>query len=194
MVRPAVGAWHYNGHTWSRVSGLAADIDYAYGTARDGMWATGNRRIPGDTLLRYNGTSWQQVTAPALNGLNFGAVRPQPSCGVWVDAVSRTATNDHTFLMHFSRGKWTKVTMPWASIGADWLAPDGTGGLWMPGAVVGGYTPWMIHLTAAGVWSRIALPGRTFMPDIELVPGTTSLWGAASAGANAQIYAYGPER
>jgi hypothetical protein len=34
--------------------------------------------------------------------------------------------------------------------------------------------------------------------DLALVPGTTSLWGASwiapGTGANAQIYAYGPER
>jgi hypothetical protein len=75
------------------------------------------------------------------------------------------------------------------------MASDGRGGFWSEGWNQNGtkYQYWMLHRTAAGKWSRIAIPQD--IADIALVPKTTSVWGGGTtpttSGADAVIWAYG---
>jgi hypothetical protein len=155
------------------------------------IWAIGSKSVPEDTLLHYNGSTWQQVTASVLSGQGFSAILALPKDNVWAIA--------NTHLVHLSSGKWSRVQAPWTFSIAMPLAPDGSGGFWFIGYSTG--RAWAVHRTFAGAWSRTKLAGTPTITDLALVPGTTSLWGAAwtapgadGIGANAQIVAYGPER
>jgi hypothetical protein len=188
-----IGAWHYNGSTWTRQTGIARGITTAAAVSPADIWAIGSTSLPEDTLLHYNGSTWQQVTAPALSGQLFGSILAMPKDNVW--AVAESA-NPH--LVHLSGGTWSSVQLPWTFSYASSLVSDGSGGFWFIGYAAS--RTWAVHRTSAGVLSRTELAGHPALMGLALVPGTTSLWGAGTdtaasgTGTNAEIFAYGPER
>ena len=188
------GTWHYNGRTWTRQTGIARGITTAAAVSPADIWAIGSTSLPEDTLLHYNGSTWQPVTAPVLSGQGFSAVLALPKDNVW--AIARVTTNTH--LVHLSGGKWSRVQLPWTFSYASTLVSDGSGGFWFIGYAAA--RTWVVHRTSAGALSRTELAGHPALLGLALVPGTTSLWGAGTdtpssgTGLNAEIFAYGPER
>jgi hypothetical protein len=189
-----IGTWHYNGSRWTRLTGIARGITTAAAVSPTDIWAIGSKSVPEDTLLHYNGSTWQQVNAPVLSGQGFSAILALPKDNVWALAYSFQGANTH--LVHLSGGKWSSVQLPWTFGYALLLAPDGSGGFWFIGYSAA--RTWAVHRTSAGAWSRTQLAGRPVITGLALVRGTTSLWGtgwtAPGTGADAQIFAYGPER
>ena len=188
------GTWHYNGSTWTRLTGIARGITTAAAVSPTDIWAIGSTSVPEDTLLHFNGSTWQPVTAPVLSGQGFSAVLALPKDNVW--AIARVTTNTH--LVHLSGGKWSRVQLPWTFSYASTLVSDGSGGFWFIGYAAA--RTWVVHRTSAGALSRTELAGHPALLGLALVPGTTSLWGAGTdtpssgTGLNAEIFAYGPER
>ena len=189
-----IGTWHYNGSTWTRLTGNAQGITMAAAVSPANIWAIGAKLTPEDTLLHYNGSTWHRVTAPVLSGQAFSGILALPKDNVW--ALTYPHQNAKPHLVHLSGGKWNSVPVPWKFNEEFTIAPDGSGGFWFVGYT--GPHAWAVHRTSAGAWSRTELAGTLDMTDLALVPGTTSLWGASwiapGTGANAQIFAYGPER
>jgi hypothetical protein len=187
------GAWHFNGSTWTRLAGIARGITTAAAVSPADIWAIGSTSLPEDTLLHFNGSTWQPVTAPVLSRSFFSSILALPKDNVW--AVAEGA---NTHLVHLSGGKWSSVQLPWTFSYASSLASDGSGGFWLIGYAAA--RTWAVHRTSAGAWSRTELAGHPALMGLALVPGTTSLWGAGTdtassgTGANAEIFAYGPER
>jgi hypothetical protein len=191
-VSPGLGAWHFDGTTWTHITGRASSVGWASALSPTDIWATGSLTEPEDVIFQYNGTTWRHVTAPALNAAFYPMILALSRGNVWA-----TATNLSTkeWLVHLSGGQWAKVTLPWSGLVLDNLASDGLGGIWLTAFATAGHRAWALHYTAAGQWSRTALSPGT-MTGMALIPGTTSLWGAGgvatATGSNAEVWAYSP--
>jgi hypothetical protein len=189
-----IGTWHYNGSTWTRLTGIAGGISTVAAVSPADIWAIGSTSVPQDTVLHFNGSTWRQVTAPVLRRQGFSGILALSKGNVWALTYANLDLNPH--LVHLSGGKWSSVQVPWVFDEALPIASDGSGGFWFIG--YSSARAWAVHRTSAGAWHRTELPGTPDMMGLALVPGTTSLWGASwtppGTGANAQIFAYGPER
>jgi hypothetical protein len=189
---PGIGTWHFDGTTWTQVTGSAVGLVSASAVSATDVWGIGStaRGPSGDILTHYNGTSWKRVTAPALTGLEFYSILAQSSTDVWA-----TAGNGHggaAQLVHFDGSQWTSIGSPYPTATLSYFAPDGQGGFWMD-SYHGASKTWLFHYAASGQWTRTTL-GTGSMGPLALVPGTTSLWGVGSAptatpASNARIWA-----
>jgi hypothetical protein len=192
---PGNGTWHYNGSTWTQVTGSAVGLVSASAVSAKNIWAIGSssQGPAGGLLEHYNGTSWKPVTAAALSGLYFSGILALSSTNVW--AIAENGSNE-AVLVHFNGSQWTSVTAPYSGILLQYFAPDGQGGFWLDGYDTHSKT-WVVHYSAAGTWSRIRFATGSMGP-LALVPGSTSLWGVGSVPAatpagsgKARVWAYG---
>jgi hypothetical protein len=192
-VGPGNGTWHYNGHTWTQVTGSAVGLVEASAVSAKNIWAIGSSSEgpAGGLLENYNGTSWTPATASVLSGLQFAGILALSSSNVWAMAEN---SSGEALLVHFNGSEWTSVTVPYSGIALNYFAPDGQGGFWLDAVDTTSKT-WVLHYSAAGTWTRTAL-GTGSMGPLALVPGTTSLWGVGSVrtatpASNARVWAYG---
>jgi hypothetical protein len=186
----AQGTWHYDGHKWTQWLGNADGLVTASALSAKDIWAVGGITIPFGSIERFNGSSWRPVNAAALAGLSFGGITAYSDANVWVTA---TATNHplQSSLLHFTN-RWSKVAIPWAVTVRNAVTADGRGGLWVTG--IDNTGKWYaMHRTAAGAWTRAAIPGWSW--ELAQIPGTTSQLSVGYAFtkniANAMIWAYG---
>jgi hypothetical protein len=187
-----LGTWHFNGRTWRQWKGNAVGLERGSAVSPGDIWATRGTAAPDNTIMHFNGRSWLPVTAKALSGLQFQDIRAFSRTNIWVSATAATS-NLPAFLVHFNGTRWTRFELPW-KVDVYSIAADGRGGLWTSGLRTTTSQPFVVHRSASGGWSRT--PVSTFLFDLALVPGTTSLWGVGSAatgvtGGDAVIWAYG---
>lgn len=184
---PGFGTWHFNGHTWAKVTG-SAGVSSVSAASPTNMWGIGSIKNPDDAILHYNGTTWRHVTAPVLSGFGPQMILAESANDVWVTGTP--STNGRVWrLLHFDNGTWTSAPLPWPTTGLAWLAPDGRGGFWLEAYTHHG--SWIWHRSASGQWSRT----QVYPGVMALIPGTTSLLGAGGTPAKpgyATIWAYGP--
>lgn len=192
-IGPGLGTWHYNGHTWTQQTGSAAGLVLASAVSANDIWAVGStaQGPSGDMLAHYDGTTWQAVTATALNGLEFSDILAVSATDVW--AVAGNGSGGAAQLVHFNGSTWTSIKAPYSGIILGFAAPDGLGGFWLD-ATRSASTTWVLHYSASGQWSRTALTSGSLGP-LALVPGTTSLFGVGSAptatpASTARVWAY----
>lgn len=191
---PGTGTWHFDGKTWVQVTGSAAGLVSASAVSANNIWGIGSTSAGpcGDMLTHYTGTSWQPVTAPALNGLFFFGIQALSRTNVW--AIAGNGRGGQAQLVHFDGSTWTSVKAPYSGITLDYFAPDGHGGFWLDSSSSLSKTS-VLHYSAAGQWSRIGLTSGSMGP-IALIPGTRSVWGVGSVAtatpaSNARIWEYG---
>jgi hypothetical protein len=193
-VGPGYGTWHFNGHTWTQVTGPGGTVSSASAVSARDIWAVGatSSGPAGNALEHYDGTSWSYVSATALTGLEFSSVLALSGTDVWATASSSSGAAE---LLHFNGTQWTSTTSPYSGVSLTYMAPDGQGGFWFDNAGAPGKTS-ILHYSAAGVWSRITLSTGDDLYPVALIPGTTSLWGVGwirtKTDSNAAIWAYGP--
>lgn len=188
-----LGTWHFNGHSWKKITGNGGAISAASALSASDIWAVSGAPTDG-TVLHYSGTSWQQLTAKALAGVAATNVLSVSPGNVF---VSGTIGSRHiaSRLVRLCGRHWTRIKLPWPVDGLGGLTPDGRGGLWAAAQSYNG-TSWDLHLSRSGRWSRIAAPGGADfgLRDQALIPGTTSLWGVGAmpekAGSGAVIWAW----
>jgi hypothetical protein len=185
-----LGTWHFNGSRWTHVTS-ATGLEEASALSASSIWAIGSVAAPDDSIWRYNGATWRQLTAAALKGLSFRDILAKSATSVWVAAT--IATNSRkSYLVHFNGTQWVKLLLPWA-VTPSRIAPDGHGGIWMSTFGSTG-TSWIAHLSATGQWSRTMIGSTTTASlfDPVLIPGTTSMWGFGSVdgttGSSAAIW------
>jgi hypothetical protein len=190
---PGIGTWHLRGSTWHHITGLAGGVTFASALSRSDIWAIGDSVSPEDILLHYNGTAWQQLSSPALTGLQFTRILALSDSNVWV--IGSPSGGPQNRLLHFNGSTWRSVpiTVP-SGVELVSVASDGHGGLWFSG--FGPSAQWAVHRSATGAWSSTQLgPGSTVF-DFTRIPGTTSLWGAGglntASGADVAIWGHGP--
>jgi hypothetical protein len=191
-----LGTWHLSGGTWHKSTGLANTISGASALSPADMWAIGAQHQLNDTLVHYNGTTWQPVTSPALSGLAFGDILAISDSNIWATAAG---SNRKPELVHFDGRQWQTVPVtvpkPVTELGA--IAPGGHGGLWFAGFSASAQPPRAVHRSASGAWSASKLSaGVGDVEGLARIPGTTSLWAAGglekTSGADAVIWGHGP--
>jgi hypothetical protein len=188
-----LGTWHFDGSTWTKQTGNAAGLDKASALSPTDIWAIGGVAAPQDAIMHYNGTTWTQVTASGLAGLQFNDIMAVAQNDVWLLASTRSAHLGGT-LVHLVGSTTTSFPIPFA-VDPESFAPDGHGGFWLSAIDAKGQT-WAVHRSASGAWSRILIGAAAQMFEVARIPGTSSLWGAGfgltvPAGSNAAIWAHG---
>jgi hypothetical protein len=205
---PGLGAWHYNGSTWTQVKAtLGGGVSSASALSAKDIWAVGaSAQAPDAIVERYNGTSWKEASTKGFptGQWQLTAIRAVSDSNVWVTATEYKNSSNVPYLLHYNGTKWSTYALPWAvskgnSSDLRSIALDGAGGLWFTGdAIQSGpgddfaTTSYVVHRTASGSWQRIATGSTKDVPpkftttgaglgDLALIPGTKSLWGAGAS-------------
>ena len=186
-----LGAWHYNGSTWTRV-GSGHGLEGGSGLSASDVWA-----FDGTDVAHWNGSTWsrtsvasllpakQQLNDPALTGI-FEQSRHS------VYAVANGQLQDEggpLVLLHWNGSAWAKVAGGNFGFGElQQLGADGRGGLWLPMPGVGGQKSYLLHYSN-GRLTQAALPGgpeKITLTSVALIPGTTQALavGATHAAAD----------
>jgi hypothetical protein len=185
--RPVVE--HYDGGQWARSplpDGLE-DVNAISATSADDVWLMGwAAGVP--VTLHWTGRAWRTIhlPEPALDaGVHVTegdvvSVGPRDS---WASGIlTRDGLVPGPVLWHWNGRRWKLVTIDAPQDSLTELAPDGDGGLWMVSA---GPRPTadLLHYSHGALTREPAPvePGTTANVDeIVLIPGTRSLWGAAT--------------
>jgi hypothetical protein len=198
---PGLGAWHFNGRSWIRATGLARSVYRASAVARHDIWAVtlGPR---GGWVLRYDGRSWKRVrsAAAALANTQLNNILAVSRTRVWVSGITpASGQSGRLVLARWDGSRWKRFVAPWTVQQPERFASDGAGGIWIP-VVTAGADPgtWILHLSRAGRWTRTPVPAGSAVGvgvgDLALIPGTTSLWGSGglltATGGDATIWGH----
>ena len=189
---PGLGAWHYDGRTWTRVAS-GHGLEGGSALSVNDVWA-----FEGTDVAHWNGATWsrtsvasllpakQQLNDPMLDGI-LALSRHN------VYAIANGFLQDEggpTVLLHWDGHRWSKVAGGNFGFGVapvQQMSPDGHGGLWIPMPGTGGQKSYLLHYSA-GHLTAAALPGgpnRTTVDTVALIPGT----GQALAGGATHAFA-----
>jgi hypothetical protein len=192
-------AAHYDGQTWTELPTPPVVPNSVSALSADNLWILGETSFttPGEAMAHWTGSGWAVVPIPDAAGLKLPAgtvfqpinILANSPNDVWVTAGLLTTCPPCGFgsgvlLLHWNGNGWHSVDVP-ASIGTldTAMASDGQGGFWLPGFPANSGTEDLFHFlndhwseqpepTQAGLQSQIG--------SLALVPGSTSLWGAAT--------------
>ena len=208
-----LNAAHFDGTAWSSVK-LPVDpgTESVSALSPGDIWLAGS--APSGTatrpvVMRWNGRSWSAVPLPAVRlpegdaSISLEAVTAVAPDSVWVAGVAADEAGlaDTIVLLHWDGAGWRQQDSPRRLIPAgldgspDYggglnMAPDGSGGLWLTMTpATGGMT--VLARYAGGQWHRVAAPAG--LGTLAAIPGSTSVWGAASGGI-AEYSPYGSSR
>jgi hypothetical protein len=186
-----LGAWHYNGHTWSRVAS-GPGLQGGSALSANDIWA-----FEGTDVAHWNGHTWSRTSVayllPAkmlLNGPSVTGIYAQSKDSVY--AIGNGGTEDDggpTVILHWNGHHWSKTAEGNYGFGTQPLqqiSSDGHGGLWLPMPGVDGQRSYLLHYSG-GHLTTAALPGgpyRISIDTVALIPGT----GSALAGGNTFAY------
>jgi hypothetical protein len=175
------GAWHYNGHTWSRVaSGHGLTSGSALG--HRSVWAVG-----GKSVAHWNGHTWSRTSVASLLPANttlsqssLVGIYARSSRNVWaVGTGGREDEGGPTVLLHYNGHAWSHVATELSGNPAQ-VVPDGSGGLWIPVPSVNG-TEFQMLRYSSGRLRPAALPisGRRLnVLAVAAIPHTNETFGA----------------
>ncbi len=179
-----LGAWHYNGHVWSRVR-PGRGLEGGSGLSASNIWA-----FAGTKVAHWNGHTWASTSVagllPAKRQLNDPAVvgidAEAPGS---VYAIGSGNTEDEggpTVILHYNGHSWRKVAEGSFGLGTSPLqqvSSDGRGGLWIPMPGVGGRPSFLVHYSG-GRLTKAALPvgaGRINAESVSRIRGSADLLG-----------------
>ena len=205
-------AVRYNGKRWRSVPIPVLPMGTAAPSPRN-IWAVGpvpnGSQLPPYYLAHWNGRRWRTATLPfpqdGTGTYSSASVVSDGSGGAWVAARTQDeyARGDGA-LLHWAGGTWHEAHVPFTTVGLGPLSRDGHGGLWVASYRAAQCTACdyleMGHYRA-GHWalSRLRVHGAT-VTAIRLIPGTTSVWAAASGALSSDgqsdttgvIFKFGP--
>jgi hypothetical protein len=182
-IVPQLGAWHYNGRRWSK---LSASLDGGSALSATSVWAFG-----GTSVDYYNGRKWSRTNVakllPRKNRFNdplVAGIYAQSATSVY--AIGNGQQEDDggpTVVLHYNGRIWSKVaegdfgsgTIPFG----PQISPDGRGGFWLPMPGYGGQPSYVLHYSA-GKLINVPLPRGPYRIDVTSVaqvPGTTEMLG-----------------
>jgi len=189
---PGLGAWHYDGRTWTRVAS-GHNLEGGSALSANDVWAFDTTHV-----AHWNGVTWsrtsvasllpakQQLNGPAVTGIL--ALSPDN-----VYATGNGNLEDEggpIVLLHWDGSRWSKVaeaTFGFGTMPRQQMSSDGHGGLWLPMLGFDGQKSYLLHYSG-GRLTPAALPGgptRTDVDSVALIPGTTSaLAGGDTHAAN----------
>jgi len=188
------GTWHYNGKTWTKVTGQGRDIIQASAVSASDMWGIGGYLESVNQVSRYNGSTWQAVSVPSYMFDGERYVFAQSKTSVWV--AGKDTTTGQPELMRWNGKSWTHVSTD-APAGSqlDAIAGDGRGGINIVASSTSSTRGWILHRSSSGTWTRTELTTDAEVDNLVLVPRTTSSWAAGTwydgTHAKAAIWADG---
>lgn len=187
------GTWHYDGQSWRRVAGQAADIYRASAVSWHDIWAitaNGTR----DSVIRYGGRNWRAVPGGrALTGVSMRDILAISDRDVWVVGTQTAKGATRLVLAHWNGRTWIRL----ATRANAW-----------PGRLVRGrngvvlVTATSVHPAATGLilqaWARgwgptiaVASPFGSGVSDVAAFQGR-SVWAVGGMltrlGGNAVIW------
>jgi hypothetical protein len=176
-----LGAWHYNGHTWSPVAS-GHGLEGGSGLSASDIWA-----FDGADVAHWNGSTWSRTSvasllpARQLSGLNdptLTGIDEQSRRSVYAIANGNEQdAGGPLAILHWNGSVWSKVAGRSYGFGGQ-PSSDGHGGLWLPTGRCCGVA-YLLHFSA-GHLTPAALPGgpdRTDVSAVALIPGTAELLG-----------------
>ncbi|HEY6297528.1 MAG TPA: hypothetical protein VIX15_17870, partial [Streptosporangiaceae bacterium] len=177
-----LGAWHYNGHTWSQPAS-GHGLEGGSGLSAGDIWA-----FDGADVAHWNGSTWsrtslasllpakQQLNDPALTG-----IYEQSPHSVYAIGNGRAQDEGGPLvILHWNGSAWSRVAQGNYGIGTlpvQQVGPDGHGGFWLPMPGYSSTKAYMLHYSA-GQLTAVGLPGgpyRISVDAVALIPGTTDL-------------------
>jgi hypothetical protein len=176
-----LGAWHYNGHTWSQVAS-GRGLEGGSGLSASDIWA-----FDGADVAHWTGSTWSRTSvasllpARQLDGFNAPAltgIYEQSRHSVYAIANGNEQdAGGPLAILHWNGSVWSKVAGRGYGYGSSaQLSSDGHGGLWLPTGRCCGVA-YLLHYSA-GHLTQAALPGgpdRTNVVAVALIPGTAEL-------------------
>jgi hypothetical protein len=124
---------HYDGSTWTTQS-TPDDVLYVMGviarTATD-AWAWADTST-GTTVLRRNGTAWQDAKVPLPSNSNVHTILVEPSGRVTIGGSQYTDGVARTYLMTFNGRAWRTTYPPLGDTYTEAMVRGPDGALWLP--------------------------------------------------------------
>ena len=185
---PALGVWHYNGSTWTR---LSKTIQGGSALSASDVWG-----FAGVDVEHWNGAKWTAISVKSLLPAKSNEELNDPQVtGILalsaknVYAIGNGTLEDEggpTVVLHYNGSKWTKLAE--GNFGFDAgpeFSSDGSAGLWIPmfGPVSG--SSYLLHY-AAGKLTVAALPvapSKIVVAAVSQIPGTTQQLAAGGTHA-----------
>jgi len=177
-----LGAWHYNGKTWTQVKG-GGGLQGGSAVSANDIWA-----FDGSNVAHWNGKTWTRTSVanllPArqqLNGPAVTGIYAQSANSVY--AIGNGNQEDDggpLVVLHYNGHHWTKVAQGDYGFGVqplEQIASDGSGGLWLPMPGVDSQRSYLLHY-ANGKLTPAALPTPSSMINVDAItriPGTRDL-------------------
>jgi hypothetical protein len=165
--------WHYDGRRWTAVGhGLAGSVSAL--SAQD-AWA-----FQGTAVYHWNGHGWAGTSVKSLLPTKIGqvdAILALSARNVYAIVNGYTNGSGPVAVLHYDGHAWRSVATSQAQYSSRQLvAPDGTGGLWIP--VAGGTNGagrYMLHY-AAGKLTVAQLPFPAEAGNIDAVTRILGTW------------------
>ena len=178
-----LGAWHYNGHTWSRVAS-GHGLQGGSALSANNIWA-----VDGSDIAHWNGSSWSRTSVShllpakqALNGPLLTGIFAESAHSVY--AIGNGGLEDEggpLVILHWNGHQWSKAAEGDFGFGTQPLqqaSPDGHGGLWLPMPGVDGQKSYLLHYTPGHPLTQASLPygpNGISIEAVALIPGSTGL-------------------
>jgi hypothetical protein len=178
-----LGAWHYNGRTWSRVAS-GAGLQGGSALSANNIWA-----VDGSDVAHWNGSGWSRTSVShllpakqALNGPLLTGIFAESANSVY--AIGNGGLQDEggpLVILHWNGKQWSKVAEGNFGFGTQPLqqaSPDGHGGLLLPMPGVDGQKSYLLHYRPGHPLSEASLPDGPNGISIEtvaLIPGSNGL-------------------
>jgi hypothetical protein len=175
-----MGAWHYNGRTWSAPAS-GRRLEGGSALSGDDIWA-----FDGTDVAHWNGTTWSRTSVAALlpakqflNDPSVTGVFAQSRGSVY--AIGSGNLQDEggpLVILHWNGRQWSKVAGGNYGAGTiQQISSDGHGGFWLPMPGFMGQKTYLLHYFA-GHLTAAPLPGgpdKILVNAVALIPGTTSV-------------------
>jgi hypothetical protein len=175
-----LGAWHYNGSSWSAVPG-GQGLGGGSAVSATDIWA-----YAGKDVARWNGTSWTRTSVagllPASDGMNNPAVTAVYAFSADnVYAIGAGNSNDGggpTVVLHYNGSTWSRVASGnYGTTGqvGQAVCADGHGGLWIPVPGFDGDPSYLLHYSG-GHLTNVAFRASTLdILSVSQVAGSTTV-------------------
>ena len=178
-----LGAWHYNGHTWSAVAS-GGGLQGGSALSANNIWA-----VDGSDIAHWNGSTWSRTSVSRLlplkqelNGPMLTGIFAQSADSVY--AIGNGGLEDEggpLVILHWNGHQWFKVAGGNFGFGTQPLqqaSSDGHGGLWLPMPGADGQKSYLLHYTPGRPLAEASLPygpNGISIEAVALIPGSTDL-------------------
>jgi hypothetical protein len=183
-----LGVYHYNGHTWTRVSRTLGD---GYAVSDQDVWAS-----TGGSVENYDGHKWTATSLARLlpkdkNVKLVDGVIALSAKNVYVLASDfighETAA---VYVLRYADHKWSKVAENYG-FGTGSLSPDGKGGFYFTAYQHDGGNPALLHYYDGKLAVVASFPASssTAVLHVTHIPGTTQQLVTAFTSSSTKVHA-----